>query len=421
MGNAPFTVATMEDFAVELIDQILDHLDSSRDRKALALVSHTFVPLVQRRLFRVLKLSEPQQTDLKTLSIILSDNPDIGLHVQDLFIEIQLGDPAICAPLVRIFRLLKAVRRITISPSRPTFPQAPQHWAWAHWNKDLHMALTTLLTLPSMRGLVLVDCSGVPAALIRYGIASYKEIALQVTEIDFRKIKFPKGSDGPSLQHLILDYSPVASRDFHTLLLTDDIAASLGRLERLELVLPEQGKESFDASKEIIRKYSSSLRHITITARRSDADFNLSTISLPDLPSLQSLSVHTHLSTSVSSHALMQFIVALTPRTPRLQTLTITLDFIDWGTMIRNQNPGAPHMDVDDVLLRLSEVCFSLPGGALASYETLLREKLPRASQAGILSLTGHIVSPAQIGSRSYYSNHNASADTFAQLCKQIM
>ncbi|KAJ7176993.1 hypothetical protein C8R46DRAFT_1346904 [Mycena filopes] len=410
----------MDDFAVELIDQILDHLDSSRDRKALALVSHTFVPLVQRRLFRVLKLSEAQQTDLKTLSYILSDNPDIGLHVQDLFIEIQLDDPAICAPLVRIFRLLKAVRRITVSPSRP-FPQTPQHWAWAHWPRDLQMALTTLLTLPSMRGLVLVNCSGIPAALIRYGIASYKEIALQVAEIDFHKIKFPKGSDNPSLQHLILDYSPVASRNFHTLLLTDDIAASLGRLERLELILHEQGKELFDASKEIIRKYSRSLRHITITARRSDADFNLSTISLPDLPSLQSLSVHTHISTSVSSHALMQFIVALAPRTPRLQILTITLDFIDWGTMIRNENPGVPHTEVDDALLRLSEVCFSLPSRALAGYEPLLREKLPRASQAGILSVTEHIVSPAQFEGRSYYSNHKASADTFAQLCKRIM
>ncbi|KAJ7176992.1 hypothetical protein C8R46DRAFT_1077964 [Mycena filopes] len=418
----------MDDLPVELIDQVLDNLEATSDRMALALVSRAFAHPAQRRLFRVLTLSSPEDVkELKQLSIILSDNPDLGLHVRDLFIELELGTPAVCAPLVRILRLLKAVRRVTIAPRIEGLYQS---WLWAHWPTDLQMALTTLLTLPSMRGLVLVQCCGVPAALIRYGIASYTEMALQVTDIDFHKIKFPKGSDGPSLEHLVLDYSPVKSHSFHTLLLSDDVTASLGRLKRLELILHEQGQNSFDAPKAIIRKYSSSLRHITITPRCLYTDFDLSTIDLPDLPSLKSLGVRTHLTRRLLSatHSLLRFIIALPPRTPRLQFLTITLDFIDDDIMnwMWNEDPSSPLTDVDDALLRLSEVCFRLPAPhGLASGEELMRKKLPRASQAGILSFTRHLVPTPQIEAMHTYAGPRvkiiAWADTFAELCEEIM
>lgn len=240
--------------APELVDLIVDNVEASEDLKALSLVCRTFVPNIQWRIFRRLTLASDT---LPRLSVVLSASPHIGAYVRDLHINLNIGNSQIHAPLARTLRLLSRVNRVAISTADWQF------WYWNSCPKELHTALISLMSLPTMRCLALVRCCGVPAALIRHAIGAYKEVVLQVADIDFkRKLKFVPSGNGESLRRLVLpDYSPVETPDFHTLMLSDEVKASSTHLQHLEMVIPLRNFEGLD---DVIVKHAASLQRLTL-------------------------------------------------------------------------------------------------------------------------------------------------------------
>ncbi|KAJ7756260.1 hypothetical protein B0H16DRAFT_1721865 [Mycena metata] len=376
----------MDNLALELIDQIIDQMDPHA-RKALSLVSHVFVAPVQRRIFKLLKLSDKNGVaNLKHLSLILSNNPGLGGFVRTLFIGVKLEDPETYVALIRVLRLVNAVNRVTISG----------HWYWPHWPRDLQQALITTITLPSLRYIALRGV-GVPAAFIRYAVASYTEVALQASYIDSnRKIKLPAGGRGQFLESLALHYALDNSPNFHTLMLSDEVAASLARLRRLEIISSQEGP--LNPFKEIISKYSDSLQHVTIAS-------NPLGFALPRLSHLHSLTMLTRLyeasrepTALIPAAPILRFISSLPSCTPALQLLTLKFDVIRDDRWLGIWNEGGADTTVDEALLQLSDLrkvhfdlwFFRRFGNDCVSD---MREKLPRASQAGVLSFSRRPIS----------------------------
>ncbi|KAJ7930841.1 hypothetical protein B0H13DRAFT_875725 [Mycena leptocephala] len=349
--------------APELVDLIVDNVEASEDLKALSLVCRTFVPNIQWRIFRRLTLASDT---LPRLSVVFSASPHIGAYVRDLHINLNIGNSQIHAPLARTLRLLSRVNRVAISTVDWQF------WYWNSCPKELHTALISLMSLPTMRCLALVRCCGVPAALIRHAIGAYKEVVLQVADIDFkRKLKFVPSGNGESLRHLVLpDYSPVETPDFHTLMLSDEVKASSTHLQHLEMVIPLRNFEGLD---DVIVKHAASLQRLTLVYPYSQ---HPPIVQLPVLPRLRFLTLRALVPLiSGVPGCMMHIMDQLSSLAPGVEVLTFTLSTPHNASTWLLLRPDISRLTLTG-LPRLREICFSLCSGD--SWHSHLFETEPR-------------------------------------------
>ncbi|KAJ7750832.1 hypothetical protein B0H16DRAFT_1460541 [Mycena metata] len=372
----------MEHLPLELIDLIIDQLPLRDDWKRLALVSRIFLAPTQRRLFVSLELSP---SSLEKRSNILFHSPALGRYIHDFSLDLNLEDREVHGPLIRVLRPLTAVRRVTIFGD----------WYWPHWPRELQKSLTAVLMLPSMRCLGL-RCVGVPAALIRYALSSYAEVALQVTQIDHlnRRHKFAKGGGGQSLERLVLASSSPRCTSVHTLMLNAEVMASLGCLQHLELILL-QPEEAFmlpnqegwlDGFDDIFMNCSTSLQYLTIALEQPWAPGRLDFTLPPTLRHLSSLNIQARLSRPDFLPFICSVIIRLPSYTPGLEFLTVTLDELMFVSRVARD--GDRETDVDDALLQLpnfQQICFNLWPFSCGA-EPGIRKMLSRANKAGLVS-----------------------------------
>lgn len=249
----------------ELVDAILEELAgpaAHKSLKACSTVSRSFVLPSQRRLFRFLTLNS------KTVGIASSrftERPHLASYVRDLHVDMHLNTKLHQHSLLTTFRLLNKVQRMAISS------YSWQTWAWDSFPDEFRDAFVSLLTLPSLRCFAITRCRGVPLALIRHALASYKEVGLLVAGIDVNeKIDLfpgPTSADGKSLTHLLLNYAPSQNPEFHARMIAEGITAPSTCLDHLELAVPVQG--SLGGLEKIALNHSSSLQHLVINFWRT--------------------------------------------------------------------------------------------------------------------------------------------------------
>ncbi|KAJ6566114.1 hypothetical protein B0H19DRAFT_1066459 [Mycena capillaripes] len=238
----------MSNLPQELVDLVIDNVDLPKDLEALALVSHPFVAGTQARIFRHLTLSSDTGTGLfkrsgtlPRLSGILSQSPNLGTYVRNLHINLNLGRSDIHVLLAPTLQLLRRVSRTAITYIRGC------HWSWSSWTDEMRAALLDLFCLPTMRFLALVRCTNVPATIIRHAMASYEEVALEVSGIDFHPVGFVRPDHGKSLKRLVLllDYRAENNLGFHDLMavLASRRRSMCDRLSRIRTA--RQSRSSF--------------------------------------------------------------------------------------------------------------------------------------------------------------------------------
>ncbi|KAJ6452765.1 hypothetical protein C8R45DRAFT_945474 [Mycena sanguinolenta] len=252
-----------------------------------------------------------------------------------------------------------------------------------------------------MHSLALVCCSHVPTAIIIYAIACYKDVVLQVRNIDTEtEIGFEKPCEPKPLKHLVLlDYSPAETPDVHALLLRSDIKAASAHLQHLEISLPflPHARDGLD----IISEHGHLLEHLTIAYPCTTVSVQGPTppINLPALPGLRFLDIQ--VSVPSPSHrldgipdSLFLSIVGLPAVTPNLELLTIAL-----GPSTRRffTAPLPSAVAADEALMRLhlshlNEVRLTVTFFARVPDKhdlyTEIRGDLPCTNAAGILSVS---------------------------------
>lgn len=253
-------------FAQELIDAIIDHVGQtetyhSKDTtslRACALTARSFVAPSQRQLFRTLTLKW-EKMEKETAGLI--ENPHLASYIRDLELDLWFEDPDF-EQLVPLFPLLSRLDRLIMAPG-----------IWERLPANLRAALAGLLSLPSLRCFGLRYCSGVPASILGYALASYQEVAF--TTVSFSEDhQFPVLEKAPSpaiLRHLCLTAS---ARDttLRTFMLSKEAAISLSNLRYLELQVSTPGSLELQVStpgslgglEEVALNYSSSIRHLAI-------------------------------------------------------------------------------------------------------------------------------------------------------------
>ncbi|KAJ6452782.1 hypothetical protein C8R45DRAFT_1193486 [Mycena sanguinolenta] len=141
----------------------------------------------------------------------------------------------------------------------------------------------------------LLRAFGIPAAVIKHAITSYKNLVLQeVANIDVvgRKITFEKPHESVStLERLVLpDHSPTETPDVHELLLGPEMQAASAHLQHLEITL--SGRRQARDALAIVSKCACALQHLTIILYHATGMFkDLPRIILPSLPQLRSLNI----------------------------------------------------------------------------------------------------------------------------------
>ncbi|KAJ7343913.1 hypothetical protein DFH08DRAFT_937694 [Mycena albidolilacea] len=356
----------------ELVDLIIDNVDAHEDLKTLILVSHTFLSAGQWRLFRCLTLGA---NTVAQLSEVLSQSPHLASYVRDLHISLRLNQSENHVPLVNILRLLIGVKRVAISG------EDWQFWFWTAWPTELRAAIISLLSLPAMHSLAVIRCCGVPAALLWHAFACYKEVVLQIGDLDLAlKVKFGKSCEPKSLDHLVLiEGSSTDTPDVHTFFLSPAVNSASAHLQHLEIALPSRQHAD---SLEIVSKYAASLQHLTISFF-----WDLPPTNLPVLPRLRTLNFRASV---VRLGGTLRLLMTQLPSiAPRLELLGITLT-----SNIPNYPGEYPVITAaDDALaslaqknlreVRLTVDCIDLDAKRFGAE---IKEKLPRTDATGILS-----------------------------------
>ncbi|KAF7354270.1 hypothetical protein MVEN_01115000 [Mycena venus] len=381
-GRRLLLASTMPVLPQELIDAILAELAgpaAHRTLKACSLVARSFVTASQRGLFRFLTLTS------KTVGIVstrFSDRPHLALYVRDLHVDIHMNTKLYQTPLLKTFQLLKKVQRLAISS------YSWQTWdSWASFSDEFRETFLSLLKLPSLRCFALTRCRGVPIGLIRHALTSYKEVGLLVTGIDVhQEIELPSsapGENGKSLTHLLLNYAPAQNAAFHSLMVGDEITASLTHLRHLELAVPVQG--SLGGLEVIASKYSSSLQHLVINFwQRHDHPINL-----PSLPSLEILTLKASVGRLRIPVAILSTMISLPSCTPHLEILNIIVDaeYDGSGKVVDQYNVCEVETALEN-LPRLREVNWGIFSDDVVAFEERVQRVLPCASAAGLFSFS---------------------------------
>ncbi|KAF8202630.1 hypothetical protein K438DRAFT_1757954 [Mycena galopus ATCC 62051] len=365
----------------ELVDAILEDVvgpGAHAALKACSMVARSFVMPCQRRLFRFLTLTS------KTVGIVsarFSDRPYLASYVRDLHVDMHLDTKLHQKPLVTTFRLLNKVRRIAVSS------YSWQTWAWDSFPNDFCEAFVSLLTLPSLRCLALTRCRGVPFALIRHALTSYKEVGLLVAGIDVdQKIELfpaPPSDAGKPLARLLLNYAPGRDAAFHSLMVRDDSTEPFTSPRHLELAIPIQG--SLGGLEMIALKYSGSLQHLVVNFwQRHDH-----AIQLPALPNLQKLTLKASVGRLRIPVAILSTMISLPACTPHLEVLNIVVDaeYDGSGKVVDQYNVCEVELAFEN-LSRLREVNWGIFSDDVVAFEERIQRVLPRASAAGLFSFS---------------------------------
>ncbi|KAF7369710.1 hypothetical protein MVEN_00302500 [Mycena venus] len=417
----------MSNLPQELVDMVIDNVDLPKDLKALALVSRPFVAGTQARIFRHLTLSSDTGTDLfkressgtlsrlsailsqsqhlgayagtdlfkressgtlPRLSAILSQSPHLGAYVRDLHINLDLGRSDIHVLLAPTLQLLRGVSRTAITYIRGC------HWSWSSWTDEMRAALINLLCLPSMRSLALDRCTDVPAAIIRHAMASYEEVVLKVSGIDFHPVEFVRPGHGKSLKRLVLliAYRAEDNLDFHDLMVSAELTASSAHLKHLDVEVLDDV--------DLITKHAVSVENLTINC------YSFPEFALPANPALRSVTINAHPRMEVvyTLREVIRFIPRLPSAAPELEFLAISICGI-----VRNVWRSAtlpPSSDADDALMELPNlrnIRFSV-GCEAPEFEERLRAALPRTVAAGLLSFPTDIEPPDRWDTTAFFS-----------------
>ncbi|KAJ7456035.1 hypothetical protein B0H11DRAFT_2066641 [Mycena galericulata] len=388
----------MSNLPQELVDVVIDNVDLPEDLKALALVSRPFVAGTQARIFRHLTLSSDTGGDglfmikrpgtLSRLSAILSQSPHLGAYVRDLHINLDLGKSDVHVLLAPTLQLLTRVSRTAITYNRGC------HWSWSSWTDEMRAALIDLLCLPTMRSLALVRCTDVPATIIRHAMASYEEVVLEVSGIDFHPVEFVRPGHGKLLKRLVLllEYRVEDNPDFHDLMVSAELTASSVHLKHLDVLIHDDV--------DLITKHAVSVEILTINC------YYFPELALPANPALRSLTIDAHPRMSVidTLREALRFIARLPSAAPKLEFLAISI--FEFHRDAWKSETVPPSSDVDDALMELPNLrnmCFSV-GCEAPEFEEQLRAALPRTVAAGLLSFPTDNESPDRWDTTAFFS-----------------
>ncbi|KAF8143787.1 hypothetical protein K438DRAFT_1993519 [Mycena galopus ATCC 62051] len=384
----------MSNLPQELVDMVIDNVNLPEDLEALALVSRPFVAGVQERIFRHLTLSSDTDTGLAKgsgtlpkLSGILSQSPHLGAYVRDLHINLDLGSSDIHVLLASTLQLLRGVSRTAITYIRGC------HWSWSWWTDEMRAALIHLLCLPTMRFLALIRCTNVPATIIRHAMASYEEVALEVSGVDLHPVEFVRPGHGKSLKRLVLllDYRAGHNLDFHDLMVSAEVTAASAHLKHLDVDLLDDV--------DLVTKHAVLAENLTISC------YSFPEFALPANPALRSVTIDAHPRMEViyTLREVLRFIARLPSAAPKLEFLAISIfGFED----IWRSATLPPSSDADDALMELPNLRnmrFSV-GCEAPEFEERLRAALPRTVAAGLVSFPTDIEPPDRWDTTAFFS-----------------
>ncbi|KAJ7022141.1 hypothetical protein C8F04DRAFT_1402503 [Mycena alexandri] len=398
----------MSNLSQELVDMVIDNVDLPKDLEALSLVSRPFVAGTQARIFRHLTLSSDTGTGLfkrsgtlPKLSAILSRSPHLGAYVRDLHINLDLGRSDIHVLLAPTLQLLKGVSRTAITYIRGC------HWSWSSWTDEMRAALIDLLCLPTMRFLALVRCTDVPATIIRHAMASYEEVVLEVSGIDFHAVEFVRPSHGKSLKRLVLllDYRAEDNPDFHDLMVSAELTASSAHLKHLDVDLLDDV--------DLVTKHAVSAEIFTMNC------YYFPEFALPANPALRSVNINAHPRMEViyTLREVLRFIARLPSAAPKLEFLAISIFGFGRDTWRSVSLP--PSSDADDALmelLNLRNMRFSV-GRKAPEFEERLMAALPRTVAAGRLLFPTDIEPPDRWDTTAFFSQRQPPLAAIKVMC----
>ncbi|KAJ7875654.1 hypothetical protein B0H13DRAFT_2056357 [Mycena leptocephala] len=374
--------------AQELIDAIVDEVATDlaelwllpqgrANLKACSLVSRTFQVQSQRQLFQMLTLHR----NVDHLAINLAGSPHLASYVRDLRIYMNFHRRH---ELTTILPLLSRVRRLVLYGGRDSEE-------WGKFSIDFCKQFVSLLLLPSLHSLALVNFRTVPVSVIRHALSSYKELFLRDTGIADGHGSFTLAERaGPitsTTTHLTLDsYSPERARALQPWILSNNMASSLQNIQHVELHFPEHAVLQFAYS---LRCMDSIQRLVLNFGRLHNIPPRVRPVDLPSLPRLRFLTLKASVSELHIPPAALSVLGILPVVMPELEAVRIVI-FADYEGHKDDNHRLDVHVDTAlQSMPRLREVHFVLSifrPSEQAQFGDCIRQKLPMANEAGLLS-----------------------------------
>ncbi|KAF8498419.1 hypothetical protein JB92DRAFT_972552 [Gautieria morchelliformis] len=294
----------MDSLALELIDEIIGHVDETdgmwrSDLLACSLVCRFWVPSSQRRLFRCIKLTHPilwiiPCPYIQQLGQVLLNSPHLVNYIRELrlpdmssvppFIDAK---PGLDEPLSPLLRKLTHVQKLDIAGL-----------AWNDLPRDLRQSLCQVLELPSMAIVCIDDAQfdcmddfmnfinharSITGLALRQAVnwrMSQNPMALEDTQADDNKQRLQRCCIS-RLDIRLWDYRP-ASVNW---LLGPRSHLDVSHVHTLHIYLPAEAKD--DSFNRLLCAIGSSLKHLFISLRYPSSvpidlafNVNIETLSL---------------------------------------------------------------------------------------------------------------------------------------------
>ncbi|KAJ7257384.1 hypothetical protein C8J57DRAFT_1235101 [Mycena rebaudengoi] len=221
-----------------------------------------------------------------------------------------------------------------------------------------------------------------------------REVALEVSDIDFHPVEFVRPGHAKSLKRLVLllDYRAEDNLDFHDLMVSAELTASSAHLKHLDVNLLDDV--------DLITKHAVSAENLTIHC------YYFPEFVLPANPALRSVTIDAYPRMGViyTLHEVLRFIARLSSAAPKLEFLAISIFGFDRETWRSETLP--PSSDADDALMELPNLRnmrFSV-GCEAPEFEEGLRAALPRSVAAGLLSFPTDIEPPDRWDTTAFFS-----------------
>ncbi|KAJ7032430.1 hypothetical protein C8F04DRAFT_1185070 [Mycena alexandri] len=328
--NAP--VLTMPQLPPELIEAVIEEIgDHPASLQACSLVSNAFAVISQRRLFRFIHLKSP-------ITRVLASSPHLASYVRDLHVHLVL-DEEHQDGLRKGIWLLNNVHRLTIT----AVWEGP--CAWDSFAADLTGSLHFIMHIAFAPVLGFLQSSqGTPRAY----------------------------SSRPRIDPAL-----------HALLLDDEMAPTLGRLNHLELAVRGSVDTSLVGFEPITLKSGPCLQHLTINFGKILVyrEGSGNPVRLPLLYNLRSVTLEANVGELRIPASIIYTIASLPSSVPDLETLRIVLTAVGenapTGEVFGQCNVSEVAATLTTGFSFLRAVHWSIFCDAAETFEARVRKSLP--------------------------------------------
>ncbi|KAJ7281960.1 hypothetical protein C8J57DRAFT_1463973 [Mycena rebaudengoi] len=390
--------------AQELIYAIIDEVELDQTLRSCALVSTAFLVPSQRRLFRTISLSiltwKRIRGNLFASALdVFTASPHLASYVRGLYIMIT-DMPALHAPLTSLLPLLCNVEQFGIDAVHKS-------WKENTMPSTLKASLLNFLGRPSLQSLTLARIKEVPSTLIIYTLLNVRSVSFTdigiIREDEFLPVrgdvaKMPTTSS----DHLTLGTFAPADVAF---MLEQETIGHLHQLRRLDLNVytdldhtdwfhaPLQRYSSLRGFEKLALQCSGTLQHLELNFSGT-----LYPVKLPTLPALRFLHLNAHIQDALHlPDALLLTIENIHVSMPCIELLVFELRsrLSDLYTDLIRAPVNLDKAD-DALMASLCKAEFR-PSAFLApidysSFVLGVRNMLPRADTAGLLTFTDRLV-----------------------------